>query len=257
MSPRSRHWRQPASRWRFRCGRRTRSSACSCWGRQAGVSSYTAAERQILSNSGEVFALMLENARLTDRAVEQEKVRRDLALAAEVQRRLLPPQPPRSAARHVRGIYPSRADDRGRLLRLSRSGGEQVGIAVADVSGKGHRRRAADVGRAGFAARDLSGRDLPLSQLAARMNGFSTSRHGSEQVRDLLLRAGRGARSAAALRQRGPQSAVSGAPSGRRCGEIGIERRRHGAGVVSGGRVSGGGNRSAVRGTSWSRLRMA
>jgi hypothetical protein len=37
---------------------------------------------------------MLENARLTGRMVEQEKVRRDLALAAEVQRRLPPDQPP-------------------------------------------------------------------------------------------------------------------------------------------------------------------
>ena len=31
--------------------------------------------------------MLLENARLTDRVVEQEKVLRDLALAAEVQKR--------------------------------------------------------------------------------------------------------------------------------------------------------------------------
>jgi hypothetical protein len=57
-----------------------------------GREEYTSAEQQVLSESGEVFALMLENARITDRTVEQDKVRRDLATAAEVQRRLLPPQ---------------------------------------------------------------------------------------------------------------------------------------------------------------------
>ena len=47
-------------------------------------------------NSADVFALMIENGRLNARALEQEKLRRDLALAAEVQRRLLPAAPPRS-----------------------------------------------------------------------------------------------------------------------------------------------------------------
>ena len=37
--------------------------------------------------------MMIENARLTGRIVEQEKLRRDVALAAEVQRRLLPEHP--------------------------------------------------------------------------------------------------------------------------------------------------------------------
>jgi sigma-B regulation protein RsbU (phosphoserine phosphatase) len=38
---------------------------------------------------------MIENARLTDRVVEQEALRRDIALASDVQRRLLPDAPPR------------------------------------------------------------------------------------------------------------------------------------------------------------------
>ena len=39
---------------------------------------------------------MIENARLTDRVVEQETLRRDIALASDVQRRLLPDAPPRA-----------------------------------------------------------------------------------------------------------------------------------------------------------------
>ena len=65
------------------------------------VRTFTRAEKQLLSSAADVFALLIENARLNDRALEQEKVRRDLALAAEVQRRLLPLQPPRCAGRHA------------------------------------------------------------------------------------------------------------------------------------------------------------
>src|SRR5262249_51600303 len=67
-------------------------------GPPAGRENYTTAEKQVLSSSAEVFALMIENARLAERALEEEKLRRHLAVAAEVQRRLLPPEPPTSAA---------------------------------------------------------------------------------------------------------------------------------------------------------------
>jgi sigma-B regulation protein RsbU (phosphoserine phosphatase) len=133
---------------------------------------YTTAERQVLSNSGEVFALMLENARLTDRTVEQEKVRRDLAMAAEVQRRLLPPQAPRSfAATFAAFTLPARTIG-GDYYDFLDLGGEQVGIAVADVSGKGI-SAALIMSVVQASLRVISSqRHLSLSQLAAQMNGF-------------------------------------------------------------------------------------
>jgi hypothetical protein len=106
-------------------------------GPPTGREQYTTAERQVLSNSGEVFALLLENARLTDRAVEQEGVRRDLAVAAEVQRRLLPPQPPRSAAATFAAFTLPARTIGGDYYDFLDLGGGEVGIAVADVSGKG------------------------------------------------------------------------------------------------------------------------
>ncbi len=48
-------------------------------------------------SAADVFALLIENARLNERVLEQERLRRDLGLAAEVQRRLLPPQSPACA----------------------------------------------------------------------------------------------------------------------------------------------------------------
>ena len=59
-----------------------------------GHEEYSSSEKRVLRDSAQQLALMIENARLTDRVVEQEKLRRDLALAAEVQTRLLPERPP-------------------------------------------------------------------------------------------------------------------------------------------------------------------
>jgi phosphoserine phosphatase RsbU/P len=80
---------------------------------------------------------MIENGRLTDRVVEQETLRRDIALASDVQRRLLPEAPPRSEcadfaassvpARRIGGDYYDFVELRHR----------EIGIALADVSGKG------------------------------------------------------------------------------------------------------------------------
>jgi sigma-B regulation protein RsbU (phosphoserine phosphatase) len=91
----------------------------------------------VLRAGADQFALMIENARLTDRVVEQETLRRDIALASEVQRRLLPDAPPRSdfadfaassvPARRIGGDYYDFVELHDR----------ELGIALADVSGKG------------------------------------------------------------------------------------------------------------------------
>ncbi len=98
---------------------------------------FSAHEKQVLRACADQFALMIENARLTDRVVEQETLRRDIALASDVQRRLLPDAPPRVdcvdfaaasvPARRIGGDYYDFVElrDRG------------IGIALADVSGKG------------------------------------------------------------------------------------------------------------------------
>jgi sigma-B regulation protein RsbU (phosphoserine phosphatase) len=98
---------------------------------------FSAREKQMLRACADQFALMIENARLTDRVVEQETLRRDIALASDVQRRLLPDAPPRDEwadfaaisvpARRIGGDYYDFVELRDR----------EIGIALADVSGKG------------------------------------------------------------------------------------------------------------------------
>jgi putative ABC transport system permease protein len=131
---------------------------------------FSAREKQVLRASADQFALMIENTRLTDRVVEQETLRRDIALASDVQRRLLPDAPPRAGfvdfaalsvpARHVGGDYYD-------FIEL---GDEQIGIALADVSGKGVAAALImSVVQASLRIISSDG-DVPLPRLVARMN---------------------------------------------------------------------------------------
>jgi sigma-B regulation protein RsbU (phosphoserine phosphatase) len=137
-----------------------------------GRDEYTTQEKDLLSSTADVFGLMLENGRLMDRALEQEKLRRDLALAAEVQRRLLPPQPPLNDAVALTAFtLPARSvgGDYYDFLDLGRG---RIAVAIADVSGKGI-AAALVMSVVQASLRVIAGKgELPLSELATRMNRF-------------------------------------------------------------------------------------
>jgi predicted permease len=106
-------------------------------GERAQADSFSPHEKQVLRACADQFALMIENARLTERVVEQETLRRDIALASDVQRRLLPDAPPRTEfADFAAASVPARriGGDYYDFVEL-RDG--ELGIALADVSGKG------------------------------------------------------------------------------------------------------------------------
>ena len=141
-------------------------------GAPEGRERYSSTEKDTLRGAADVFALMIENARLTERALEQEKLRRDLALAAEVQRRLLPPEPPRAGAATLAAMtLPARTvgGDYYDFIDLGRGA---VGVAVADVSGKGIAAAllmsVVQASLRAIAAQPITS----LSQLASKMNGF-------------------------------------------------------------------------------------
>ena len=60
-------------------------------------------ERQVLQVLASSAALAIINARLTSALIEQEKVRRELELAAEIQRSLLPAENPSVAGYDIYG----------------------------------------------------------------------------------------------------------------------------------------------------------
>ena len=133
---------------------------------------FTPHEKQVLRACADQFALMIENARLTDRVVEQESLRRDIALASDVQRRLLPDATPQAEC----------ADFAAVSLPARRIGGDyydfvelhdrEIGIALADVSGKGV-AAALIMSVVQASLRIISSEaGVPLPRLVARMNQF-------------------------------------------------------------------------------------
>jgi serine phosphatase RsbU (regulator of sigma subunit) len=133
---------------------------------------FAAHEKRVLRACADQFALMIENARLTDRVVEQEALRRDIALASAVQRRLLPDAPPRiDCADFAASSVPARriGGDYYDFVEL-RDGA--LGIALADVSGKGVAAALImSVVQASLRIISSEG-DVPPPRLVARMNQF-------------------------------------------------------------------------------------
>jgi phosphoserine phosphatase RsbU/P len=115
---------------------------------------------------------MIENSWLTGRAMEQEKLRRDLELAGEVQRRLLPPQPPGNGTATLAAYTLPARTVGGDYYDFLDLGSERIGIAVADVSGKGI-AAALLMSVVQASLRVISAeRQASLSQLAEKMNQF-------------------------------------------------------------------------------------
>ncbi len=130
------------------------------------------ADRHVLRSCADQFALMMENARLTARVVGQEALRRDLALAAEVQKRLLPSSPPSaSIAEFAAFSVPARSIG-GDYYDFIQVGDQRIGVALADVSGKGVAAALImSVVQASLRIIASDG-DISLPRLAARMNEF-------------------------------------------------------------------------------------
>ena len=106
-------------------------------GEPVGRSEYSLIEKEALRSCAEQLALMLENARLTGRVVEQEKLRRDLSLAAEVQKRLLPEKSPQTALGALAAFSLPARSVGGDYYDFLQVGEHRIGIALADVAGKG------------------------------------------------------------------------------------------------------------------------
>jgi serine phosphatase RsbU (regulator of sigma subunit) len=133
---------------------------------------FGAAEKQVLDGCAGQFALMMENARLTDRVVGQEVLRRDLALAVEVQKRLLPSAPPLAGIAEFAAISLPARSIGGDYYDFIQVGDQRIGIALADVSGKGVAAALImSVVQASLRIIASDG-DISLPKLAERMNDF-------------------------------------------------------------------------------------
>ena len=105
--------------------------------RQRGFQ-YSTADRELLMSIAAQLALIIDNARLTERMVAQERMRRELALAAEVQQRLLPSCAPKGVGMEIAGFCePARGVGGDYYDFINFDDSTQLGLAIADVAGKG------------------------------------------------------------------------------------------------------------------------
>ncbi len=93
-------------------------------------------KRMLMSIAGQM-AFIIENAKLVQRMVEEERLRRELAIATEVQRRLFPASPPEVASLELSGFCQPAREIGGDYYDFLTLDDGQIGIAVADVAGKG------------------------------------------------------------------------------------------------------------------------
>jgi sigma-B regulation protein RsbU (phosphoserine phosphatase) len=107
------------------------------FGPRRGGFPYSDADRELLMSIAAQLALIIDNARLTDRMVAQERMRRELALAAEVQQRLLPSRAPQGVAMEIAGFCEPARGVGGDYYDFINFDNTQLGLAIADVAGKG------------------------------------------------------------------------------------------------------------------------
>jgi serine phosphatase RsbU (regulator of sigma subunit) len=162
---------------------KTEISGVLLLGAPIGREEYGAQEKRVLRSCAAQFALMLENARLTERVVEQEKLRRDVALAAEVQRRLLPEKSPETTVAGLAAVSLPARTVGGDYYDFFDAGDRRIGIALADIAGKGV-AAALVMSVVQASLRVILGQsaaegNISLPELAARMNRFLYRSTGS------------------------------------------------------------------------------
>jgi sigma-B regulation protein RsbU (phosphoserine phosphatase) len=109
----------------------------SVGGRRRARHKYSAKDKEMLMSVAGELAFVLENARLIERMVSEEQLRRELQLAAEVQQGLLPSEPPASEHLELSGFCRPARGVGGDYYDFLPLGGGQLGVAIADVAGKG------------------------------------------------------------------------------------------------------------------------
>ena len=106
-------------------------------GPRMGDLPYTREDRELLLSVASQAGLSLENAGLIHQVAAQERVAHELGIAAEVQRRLFPDRPPDCSGLDLAGLCVPAGDVGGDYYDFLELEGGRIGVAVADVAGKG------------------------------------------------------------------------------------------------------------------------
>ena len=106
-------------------------------GPRMGDLPYTREDRELLLSVASQAGLALENAGLIQQVAAQERVAHELSIAAEVQRRLFPDRAPDCPGLDLAGLCVPAGDVGGDYYDFLELPEGCIGVAVADVAGKG------------------------------------------------------------------------------------------------------------------------
>jgi sigma-B regulation protein RsbU (phosphoserine phosphatase) len=104
---------------------------------RAGVGPFAETDARTLRLFANQAAIALENARLHQQALEKERLEREMQLAAEIQKRLLPKDLPASPGYEICGWNRSARQIGGDYYDFLSIADHHLGLVIADVSGKG------------------------------------------------------------------------------------------------------------------------
>lgn len=106
-------------------------------GKRRARHKYSAKDKEMLMSVAGELAFVIENAKLIERMVSEEQLRREMKLAAEVQQGLLPQEPLTSESFELSGFCRPARGIGGDYYDFLSLGAERLGLAIADVAGKG------------------------------------------------------------------------------------------------------------------------
>ena len=106
-------------------------------GKRLGDLPFSSEDRQLLMAVAFQVAFAIQNAELVQQVAEEERLRRELEIATAVQRRLFPAAPPDLPSLELAGVCLPARGVGGDYYDFIRLDDDRVGIAVADVAGKG------------------------------------------------------------------------------------------------------------------------
>ncbi|RQW07128.1 HAMP domain-containing protein [candidate division KSB1 bacterium] len=100
-------------------------------------SGYDAAEKTFLRTLSHQAGMAIRNSFLLQNLTEQERIKKELEIARRVQQRLLPTHEPNLPGLAIAGLCVPAAEVGGDYYDYFYIDGKRIGLAIADVSGKG------------------------------------------------------------------------------------------------------------------------
>lgn len=153
---------------------------------RTGVGPFGERDRRTLGLFANQAAIALENARLHRQALEKERLERELDLAADIQRRLLPVRLPETGRFEVLGWNRPARHVGGDYYDVRRLDGDRLVVVIADVAGKGM-PAALLVSTLHSALRLLETPDGLAPEMIARLNQHVAEASASNKFITLLL----------------------------------------------------------------------